>query len=93
MMPISVPFSALDFNGHVNNTEYVRWAFDGLHRCLGHAPPVHSVQVTYMAEVFEGDDIEVLVAAEPGTPIRVVERKAGGPADASVFLMEIEKGL
>lgn len=87
---ISVPFSALDFNGHVNNTEYVRWAFDGLHRHLGHAPPVRSVQVTYTAEVFEGDDIEVLVAAEPGAPIRVVEQKADGPADTSVFLMEID---
>lgn len=88
---ISVPFSALDFNGHVNNTEYVRWAFDGLHRRLGHAPPVCSLQVTYTAEVFEGDEIEVLVAAEPGAPIRVVERKVGGPADASVFLMEIDQ--
>jgi hypothetical protein len=48
------------------------------------------VQVTYTAEVFEGDDIEILVAVEPGTPIRVVERKAGGPPDASVFLMEID---
>jgi hypothetical protein len=28
---VSVPFSSLDFNGHVNNTEYVRWALDGLH--------------------------------------------------------------
>jgi len=87
---ISVPFSALDFNGHVNNTEYVRWAFDGLHRHLGQVPPVRSVQVTYTAEVFEGDDLEVLVAAEQGVPIRVVERKTGGAADASVFLMEID---
>ena len=87
---VPVPFSALDFNGHVNNTEYVRWAFDGLHRHLGHVPPLRAVQVTYAAEVFEDDEIEVLVAAEPGAPIRVVERKAGGPADASVFLMEID---
>ncbi len=87
---ISVPFSALDFNGHVNNTEYVRWAFDGLYRCLGHVPPVRAVQVTYTAEVFQGDEIEVLVAVEQGTPTRIVERKTGGPADASVFLMEIE---
>lgn len=87
---ISVPFSALDFNGHVNNTEYVRWAFDGVHRCLGHIPPPRSVQVTYTAEVFEGDMIEVLVAAEPDAPIRIVERKSGGPPDASVFLMEID---
>jgi acyl-ACP thioesterase len=31
---LRVPFSALDFNGHVNNTEYVRWALDGLHSAL-----------------------------------------------------------
>ena len=87
---ISVPFSALDFNGHVNNTEYVRWAFDSLHRLLGHTPPARSVQVTYTAEVFEGDEVEVLVAAEQGAPIRVVEHKAREAADTSVFLMEIE---
>jgi medium-chain acyl-[acyl-carrier-protein] hydrolase len=86
---ISVPFSALDFNGHVNNTEYVRWAFDGLHRHLGHTPAVRSVQVTYTAEVFEGDEIEILVAAEAGAPLRVVERKADGAPDASVCLLEI----
>jgi medium-chain acyl-[acyl-carrier-protein] hydrolase len=87
---ISVPFSALDFNGHVNNTEYVRWAFDGLHRHLGHTPAVRSVQVTYTAEVFEGDEIEILVAAETGAPLRVVERKADGAPDASVCLLEID---
>lgn len=86
---IPVSFSALDFNGHVNNTEYVRWAFDGLHRHLGQVPPVRSVQVTYTAEVFEGEDIEILVAAGPGEPIHVVERKADGPPDASVFLLEV----
>jgi acyl-ACP thioesterase len=87
---ISVPFSALDFNGHVNNTEYVRWALDGLHRQLGHSPVIRSVQATYLAEVFEGDEIEVLVAAEGGTPIRILERKSGGAAEANVFLLEIE---
>ena len=32
---LRVPFSALDFNGHVNNTEYVRWALDAVHQKLG----------------------------------------------------------
>jgi acyl-ACP thioesterase len=86
---LSVPFSSLDFNGHVNNTEYVRWALDGLHRKLGRSPAIHSMQVTYTVEVFEGDEIEVLVA-EGDTPIRILERKTGGAADTNVFLMQID---
>jgi len=87
---LSVPFSSLDFNGHVNNTEYVRWALDGLHRRLGRSPAIRSLQVTYTAEVFEGDEIEVLVATDGDTPIRILERKSGGAADATVFLMQID---
>jgi medium-chain acyl-[acyl-carrier-protein] hydrolase len=87
---ISVPFSALDFNGHVNNTEYVRWALDGLHRRLGRSPVIRSVQATYTAEVFEGDEIEILVAAHGDTPMHILERKSNGPADTNVFLMEVD---
>jgi medium-chain acyl-[acyl-carrier-protein] hydrolase len=83
---LSVPFSALDFNGHVNNTEYVRWALDGLHHRLGRAPVMRSMQVTYTAEVFEGDQIEVLVAADGDASVRILERRAGD----NVFLMELE---
>jgi acyl-ACP thioesterase len=86
---ISVPFSSLDFNGHVNNTEYVRWALDGLHHKLGGSPELRSAQVTYLAEVFEGDTIEVFVAVEDTTHIRLLERKSGGAGDATVFLLEV----
>jgi len=89
---ISVPFSALDFNGHVNNTEYVRWALDGLHRQLGRSLIPRAVQMTYLAEVFEGDEIDVLVAADGNAPIRVLERRAGGATDTHVFLMELDGG-
>jgi medium-chain acyl-[acyl-carrier-protein] hydrolase len=87
---LTVPFSSLDFNGHVNNTEYVRWALDGLHRQFGRPPLIRSMQVAYRAEVFEGDEIEVLVAADGGMPIRILERKSAGTTDANVFLMEID---
>ncbi|MCU0914365.1 MAG: thioesterase [Planctomycetes bacterium] len=86
---VSVPFSALDFNGHVNNTEYVRWALDALHRRLGHSPALRMLQATYTAEVFEGDAIEVLVSADGETPIRILERKANGASAANVFLLEV----
>ncbi len=86
---ISVPFSALDFNGHVNNTEYVRWALDGLHRQHGCCPVIRAARMTYLAEVFEGDEIEILVATGPDTPVGILERRIGGAAPANVFLMEI----
>ena len=88
---LSVPFSSLDFNGHVNNTEYVRWAWDGLYRTLGHAPAIRSMQMTYTAEVFEGDEIEVLVAINSDAPIRILERKAGAATDGQAFLLELEE--
>lgn len=87
---IPVLFSALDFNGHVNNTEYVRWALDGLHRKLGHCPVIRSVQATYTAEVFEGDEIDILVAPAGAGPLQILERRSGDAADAHVFLMECE---
>ncbi len=86
---LSVPFSSLDFNGHVNNTEYVRWALDGVYRRLGRRPPLRTLQVTYTAEAFEGDEIEVLVAVHNDTSLHILARKAG-LTDANVFLMEIE---
>lgn len=54
---IQVGRSSLDLNGHVNNTEYVRFAFDA----LGQDGPAGagSMQTTYLAEVFEQDRLEV----------------------------------
>ncbi len=84
---LRVPFSALDFNGHVNNTEYVRWAFDAVRRKLGDLPAIRSIQLTYVAEVFEDDEIEMLVFPAGDGRIHVCARKAGDGANA--FLMEI----
>lgn len=90
---VSVPFSALDFNGHVNNTEYVRWALDGLHRQGGDSPVIRSARMTYLAEVFEGDEIEILVSAGDHALLGILERRVGGAAPANVFLMEIDPAL
>jgi len=90
---LSVPFSSLDFNGHVNNTEYVRWALDGLYRQRGGCPVIRSARMTYLAEVFAGDEIEILVAAGGNTPTGILERRVGAAAPANVFLLEIEEGL
>jgi len=84
---LQVPFSALDFNGHVNNTEYIRWAMDGLHSMLGRSVQIRQVQMTYLAELFEGDEVEVLLRPDGDAHVHILERSARGPADA--FLMEV----
>ena len=87
---LSVPFSSLDFNGHVNNTEYVRWALDGLHAKLGQTPRIRAAHMTYLAEAFEGESIEICAAADGDLPLRLLERKAGPATATNVFLMEID---
>ncbi len=53
---VLVPASALDINGHVNNTEYLRWAYDTL--CLRQArPQLSGFQVSYHSEVFAGEEL------------------------------------
>jgi medium-chain acyl-[acyl-carrier-protein] hydrolase len=86
---LQVPFSALDFNGHVNNTEYVRWALDGLSLQLGQSPQIRAAHVTYLAEVFQGDDLEVLVASGGDGRVSILERKRQGTDAADVCLMEL----
>lgn len=84
-----VPFSAVDFNGHVNNTEYVRWALDAVHQHIGSLPEIRTAQLTYQAEVFAGDEIELLVHSDPSSPLGVCIRKRKEDAVVTAFLMEI----
>jgi medium-chain acyl-[acyl-carrier-protein] hydrolase len=84
---LRVAFSALDFNQHVNNTEYVRWAFDALHGRLGISFEVHTVHITYLAEAFLGDEIEVLASDQGDGRVTVLERKPVG--GENVCLIEV----
>jgi len=86
---LQVPFSALDFNGHVNNTEYVRWAMDGLALQRSHLPQIRVAHVTYLAEAFQGDQIEVLVSPARNGRVGILERKSQGPVGVDVCLLEI----
>ncbi len=87
---LRVPFSALDFNGHVNNTEYVRWALDAVHQHCGALPEIRMLQLTYLAEVFEGDGIEMLVADRGGGCVGVCARRVADGAAGNAFVMELE---
>jgi len=60
---IRVPYSSIDLNGHVNNTEYVRWGIDALRRLFKLRGNVRFVHVTYLSEVFEGDELDLLVSS------------------------------
>lgn len=86
---LRVPFSALDFNGHVNNTEYVRWVADALYRHLGRLPDIRSLQVTYLAEVYEGDQAEILVQADAAECMRALVRRPDNEGGTNVCLVEV----
>jgi len=84
---VRVPYSSIDLNGHVNNTEYVRWGIDALRRIFKVKGNIHFLQATYLSEVFEGDDLELLVASDKSTRFHVLGRKSEGKSN--VYVMEI----
>lgn len=84
---VRVPRSSIDLNGHVNNTEYVRWGIDTLSRTFKLEENLRSVQATYLSEVFEGDELDLLVSSGSGGQFGVLGRKPG--TETNVFLMEV----
>ena len=84
---VLVPCSSIDLNGHVNNTEYVRWGIDALSRTFKLNENIRCVQATYLSEVFEGDELDLLATSEAGGKFGVLGRKTG--TGSNVFLMEV----
>lgn len=84
---IRVPYSSIDLNGHVNNTEYVRWGIDALRRAFEFKGGIRSMQATYLSEVFEGDELELSVSSGANGRFSVLGRKSGTETD--VLLMEV----
>jgi medium-chain acyl-[acyl-carrier-protein] hydrolase len=84
---VLVPHSAIDLNGHVNNTEYVRWGIDALRRTFELDDDIRQVQATYLSEVFEGDELDLTVSSGPSGQFGVLGRKSG--TETNVFLMEV----
>jgi acyl-ACP thioesterase len=71
---LRVHYSSIDLNGHVNNAEYIRWAVDALKSAFAFAGPLRCLQATYFREVFEGDDLDLLLAAEANGGFHVLGR-------------------
>lgn len=85
---LQVGRSSLDLNGHVNNTEYVRFAFDA----LGQDGPAGEgrLQATYLAEVFEQDRLEVYTN-KSGQACHVMICRV--QEQTPCFLLKVEAGL
>lgn len=83
---ISVPYSSIDLNGHVNNTEYVRWSIDALRKAFKFEGNIRSMHATYLSEVFEDDKLDLLLS-DKNDRFCVLARRSG--EDSNVLVMEI----
>ena len=84
---VRVPYSSIDLNGHVNNTEYVRWGIDALRRTFKLNKNIRCAQATYLSEVFEGDELDLLVTSGASGQFGILGRKSD--TETNVFLMEV----
>lgn len=62
-----VLFEDLDYNRHVNNVTYSRWALEAMPKEILFSARPEEVEINYRAEAFYGDEIEV-VSQTPSTP-------------------------
>ena len=83
---VTVPYSSIDLNGHVNNTEYVRWGIDALRKVFKFDGNVRSMQATYLSQVFEADELDLLLSRNDNH-FCVLARKPN--EQENVFIMEI----
>jgi acyl-ACP thioesterase len=84
---VRVPYSSIDLNGHVNNTEYVRWGIDALARAFKLKGNVRFVHATYLSEVFEGDELDLMASCSKSGHFCVLVRRSG--EENNVYVMEI----
>ena len=84
---VCVPGSSIDLNGHVNNTEYVRWGMDALSKAFTPQGNIRCLQATYLSEVFQGDELDVLAACGTGGCLCVLARRAD--TQTNVYVMEV----
>ena len=79
-----MPGSSIDVNGHVNNTEYVRWAIDRKFKPGG---TITCVAISYLAQVFEGEMLELFISSGGDGRFHLMGKR---PSDQTiVYLMEL----
>jgi acyl-ACP thioesterase len=84
---ITVPYSSIDLNGHVNNTEYVRWGIDALRKAYKFEGNIRSMYATYLSEVFEADKLDLMLSRNNNGHFYVLAKRSDG--QNNVYVMEI----
>jgi acyl-ACP thioesterase len=82
---IRVPYSSIDVNGHVNNTEYVRWGIDALRRAFDFKGSIRSLQISYLSEVFEGDELDLSARSGTGGEMYLLGSKSADQSNVYVM--------
>ncbi|MFW3147128.1 MAG: acyl-[acyl-carrier-protein] thioesterase [Thermoplasmatota archaeon] len=86
VMTIEVPYSSLDGNGHVNNTEYVRWGIDAASKAKVRLNDIGTLHISYTAEVFEGNIVDLFILEKDEKVLITGKREEDG---RKVFLLEL----
>lgn len=50
-------YSDLDVNGHMSNTRYAAWCMDGVQALCGGEATVLGMDINYLGELYEGDEV------------------------------------
>jgi len=81
-----IPISALDANGHVNNTEYLRFSYDALyaHGCRG---AIRGLSMSFHCEAFLDDELSLQYTLEDGQHCVVGYREAI-PVFSALLMLE-----
>ena len=80
---IRIPLSALDANGHVNNTEYLRFSYDALY-AHGYRENMRGLSMTFHSEAFLDDALSLQYTWEDGQHC-VVGYRGAGPVFSALF--------
>jgi len=83
---IRIPVSALDVNGHVNNTEYVRCSHDALY-AHGYRGTLRGLSMAFHSEAFLDDELSLQYTWEEGRHCVAGYREAS-PVFSALFALE-----
>jgi len=81
-----IPLSALDANGHVNNTEYARFSYDALY-ARGYRGEMRGLDMSFHSEAFLEDELILKHTLEDGRHCVVGYREAS-PVFSALFTLE-----
>ena len=87
---IRIPVSALDANGHVNNTEYVRYSYDALF-AHGYRGAMRGLSMAFHSEAFLDDELILKYTQGEGHHCVAGYREAS-PVFSALFALEAGEG-